>query len=71
MLCTILQIIIAIDNTFLTSYFQKPLDLGVDISMHSLTKFMNGHSDVIMGALVMNSEKLYEELSLVQRRKCR
>nr|QQY02484.1 cystathionine gamma-lyase [Cryptocotyle lingua] len=46
------DIIVAVDNTFMSSYFQRPLDHGADISWHSLTKYMNGHSDVVMGALV-------------------
>ncbi|KER28652.1 hypothetical protein T265_04600 [Opisthorchis viverrini] len=46
------DIIVAVDNTFMTPYFQRPLDFGADISWHSLTKYMNGHSDVVMGAVV-------------------
>lgn len=46
--------------------FQKPLNLGADMSMYSLTKYMNGHADVIMGAVVLNDEKLYEELKFMQ-----
>lgn len=65
-LCLLFQIIIVVDNTFLTAYFQKPLDLGADISMYSLTKYINGHSDVIMGAAVTNSAKIYDELVDIQ-----
>lgn len=57
------DILVAVDNTVLTSYFQRPLSLGADIVMYSLTKYMNGHNDVLMGALVMNDEKLHGELS--------
>lgn len=54
--------ILVVDNTFLTSYFQRPLELGADLVMYSLTKYINGHTDVSMGALIMNDEKLYENL---------
>lgn len=52
-------VLTAIDNTFLSPIFQNPLDLGVDIVMHSMTKYLNGHSDVIMGAVMTNREDLY------------
>ncbi|XP_058812407.1 cystathionine gamma-lyase-like [Topomyia yanbarensis] len=58
--------VVVVDNTFLTSFFQRPLDLGADIVMYSLTKYMNGHSDVLMGAAVMNDEALYEKLKFLQ-----
>jgi cystathionine gamma-lyase len=60
------SIIVAVDNTFASPYLQNPLDLGADIVMHSVTKYLGGHSDVIMGALVMNDEKLYQELAFIQ-----
>lgn len=60
------EIIVAHDNSFLTPYFQRPLELGVDISMSSLTKFTNGHHDTIMGALTMNRKDLYEKLYHLQ-----
>lgn len=60
------EIMIAVDNTVLTSYFQRPLNFGADIVMYSVTKYMNGHNDVLMGALVMNNEKLYEQLRFNQ-----
>lgn len=56
------KLIVAVDNTFASPYLQNPLDLGADIVMHSVTKYLSGHSDVVMGALVMNDEKLYHEL---------
>jgi cystathionine gamma-lyase len=56
----------AIDNTFVSPYFQQPLNMGVDIVMHSLTKYINGHSDVVMGALMCNDQKLYEKLKYLQ-----
>lgn len=60
------NILAAVDNTFATPYLQNPLDLGADIVMHSVTKYLGGHSDVIMGALVMNEEKLFQDLSFIQ-----
>ncbi|KAI8117896.1 hypothetical protein FF38_02166 [Lucilia cuprina] len=60
------DIIFAVDNTFLTSYFQRPLELGADMVCYSLTKYMNGHTDVVMGAVTMNSEELYERLKFLQ-----
>jgi len=58
--------IIVVDNTFASSYFQKPLLLGADIVVQSLTKYMNGHSDVVMGAVMLNDERLYERLKFLQ-----
>jgi cystathionine gamma-lyase len=60
------NVMVAVDNTFASPYLQNPLDLGADIVMHSVTKYLAGHSDVIMGALVMNDEKLYQELAFIQ-----
>ena len=60
------NIILAVDNTFSSPYFQKPLDLGADISMHSTTKYLGGHSDVIGGALITNNDSLYEKLKFYQ-----
>ena len=59
------NILVAVDNTFASPYLQNPLDLGADIVMHSVTKYLSGHSDVIMGALVMNDEKLYQDLAFI------
>ncbi|MBS1555502.1 MAG: cystathionine gamma-synthase [Bacteroidetes bacterium] len=56
---------VAVDNTFASPYLQNPLDLGADIVMHSVTKYLGGHSDVIMGALVVNDEQLYKDLAFV------
>ena len=58
--------IIAVDNTFASPYLQRPLDLGADIVMHSATKYLAGHSDVIMGTLVVNDDNLYQKLSFIQ-----
>ncbi|KYM93828.1 PREDICTED: putative cystathionine gamma-lyase 2 [Cyphomyrmex costatus] len=60
------DIILVVDNTFLTCYFQKPLDLGADIVMYSLTKYMNGHSDVIMGAAITCRDDLAQKLQFNQ-----
>lgn len=60
------NILLAVDNTFATPYLQRPLDLGADIVMHSATKYLGGHSDVVMGALVVKDEKLAEKLYFIQ-----
>jgi cystathionine beta-lyase len=57
---------VAVDNTFATPYLQKPLDLGADLVMHSVTKYLGGHSDVIMGALVLNDDDWAKELEFIQ-----
>lgn len=59
-------IISVVDNTFMSSYFQKPLTLGADIVMHSLTKYMNGHSDVVMGSIATNDEEIYQRMKYLQ-----
>ncbi len=60
------KLIFIVDNTFATPYLQTPLDLGADIVMHSLTKYMSGHSDVVMGAIVCKDENLAEKLYFIQ-----
>ena len=60
------NILLAVDNTFATPYLQRPLDLGADIVMHSVTKYLGGHSDVVMGALVVKDEKLSNEMYRIQ-----
>jgi cystathionine gamma-lyase len=60
------SIIIVVDNTFLSPYVSNPLTLGADIVFHSVTKYINGHSDVVMGALVTNSDYLYQTLKFLQ-----
>ena len=59
------KIQIAVDNTFASPYLQNPLDLGADVVMHSVTKYLGGHSDVIMGALIVNDEQLYKDLAFI------
>ena len=60
------DILVAVDNTFATPYIQKPLDLGADIVMHSATKYLGGHSDVIAGALIAKDAELGEKLDFIQ-----
>jgi len=60
------DLLVVVDNTFATPYLQKPLKLGADIVLHSTTKYLNGHADVIGGALIVNSESIYQELKFYQ-----
>jgi cystathionine beta-lyase/cystathionine gamma-synthase len=59
--------LVVVDNTFLSPYFQKPLVLGADIVVHSTTKYINGHSDIIGGAIILNDTKLYDKIHLIQK----
>jgi len=59
------NVMLAVDNTFASPYLQNPLLLGADIVMHSVTKYLGGHSDVVMGALVCNDDKIYEQLAFI------
>ncbi len=58
--------IFIVDNTFATPYAQRPLELGADIVIHSLTKYLNGHSDVVAGAIILNDKKFYDKLWFLQ-----
>ena len=60
------NVLLAVDNTFATPYLQRPLDLGADIVMHSATKYLGGHSDVVMGALMLRDKELAEKLYFIQ-----
>ncbi|MCG8307122.1 MAG: PLP-dependent aspartate aminotransferase family protein [Cytophagales bacterium] len=60
------ETLVAVDNTFATPFLQRPLDLGADIVMHSATKYLGGHSDLIMGAVVVNDDTLYQKLKFIQ-----
>lgn len=60
------SLLLAVDNTFATPYLQRPLDLGADIVMHSATKYLGGHSDVVMGALVVKDKDLADRLYFIQ-----
>ncbi len=58
--------ILVVDNTFMSPYFQRPLDLGADVVMHSVTKYIGGHSDTVMGALCCNDETLFKRIKYLQ-----
>ena len=60
------KILLAVDNTFATPYLQQPLDLGADIVMHSVTKYLGGHSDLVMGGLVVKDKELADRLYFIQ-----
>ena len=60
------QLLLAVDNTFASPYIQQPLNLGADIVMHSATKYLAGHSDVILGAIIVNSDDLHQRLAFIQ-----
>ncbi|KYG74554.1 cystathionine beta-lyase [Roseivirga ehrenbergii] len=61
------KVMLGVDNTFATPYLQNPLDLGADIVMHSATKYLSGHSDVVMGALATNNDQLAYDLAFIQK----
>ncbi len=61
------KLLLCVDNTFASPYLQNPLDLGADIVMHSATKYLGGHSDVIQGCLIMNDETLRDQLYFIQK----
>lgn len=65
-ICKSKNLILIVDNTFLTPYFQKPLLLGADIVVHSGTKFLGGHNDVLAGFIVSNNENILEKLKIIQ-----
>lgn len=60
------ELLLAVDNTFASPYLQRPLDLGADIVMHSATKYLGGHSDVVVGALVVKDKELADKLYFIQ-----
>ena len=60
------NVLLAVDNTFATAYLQQPIDLGADIVMHSATKYLGGHSDVVMGSLVVKDKDLADQLYFIQ-----
>lgn len=70
-ICTIAHqinrdIMVVVDNTFMSPYFQNPLSLGADIVVHSVTKYINGHSDCVMGVAIMNDQTIYQNLKFLQ-----
>jgi cystathionine beta-lyase/cystathionine gamma-synthase len=66
-LCRAKKLISVVDNTFATPYLQNPLDFGIDIVLHSATKYLNGHSDMLGGLVVLNSRPLTERLRFIQK----
>ncbi|WP_046754870.1 cystathionine gamma-synthase [Kordia jejudonensis] len=60
-------LMLAVDNTFATPYLQRPLDLGADIVMHSATKYIGGHSDIVLGALVVKDKEIADKLYFIQK----
>jgi len=65
-ICRRHRILSVCDNTFATPFFQRPLDLGIDVVAHSMTKYLNGHSDVVAGALVTSRDDVHEKLAFLQ-----
>ncbi|MCK9212354.1 MAG: cystathionine gamma-synthase [Ignavibacteriaceae bacterium] len=65
-LCKEKNLISVVDNTFMSPYFQRPIEFGIDIVLHSTTKYLNGHSDIIGGIVVTGDEKIYERLRYIQ-----
>ncbi len=65
-LCKEKNLISVVDNTFMSPYFQRPIELGIDIVLHSTTKYLNGHSDIIGGIVVTGDEKIHERLRYIQ-----
>ncbi len=64
--CKRRKLLLAVDNTFMTPFLQRPLELGADIVVHSTTKYLNGHSDVVGGAIIVNDDGLRERLAFLQ-----
>jgi len=60
------DITVVVDNTFLSPYYQRPLALGADVVLHSCTKYLNGHTDVVMGAVITSNDKVHEQLRFLQ-----
>ncbi|HYV92277.1 MAG TPA: cystathionine gamma-synthase [Chitinophagales bacterium] len=60
------DVLVCVDNTFATPYLQNPLDLAADLVVHSVTKYISGHSDVVMGAIITNQEGIFEQLKFLQ-----
>lgn len=58
--------ILVVDNTFMSPYFQRPLDLGADVVIHSVTKYINGHSDVVMGVVALSDDQLFAQMKYLQ-----
>lgn len=65
-ICKKNKILLLVDNSFLTCYFQRPLELGADLVLYSLTKYMNGHSDIVMGAIITSNDEVHTKLRFLQ-----
>ncbi len=65
-LCRERNLVLVVDNTFMSPYFQRPLKLGADVVLHSTTKYLGGHSDSLGGALVTDDKEIYEKLAFIQ-----
>lgn len=65
-ICKSKDMILVVDNSFLTPYLQRPLEFGADLVVYSLTKYMNGHSDVVMGAVITSNDDLHSRLRFLQ-----
>lgn len=65
-ICKKKKVLLAVDNTFLSPYFQRPIDLGADIVVHSTTKYIAGHSDIVGGAVVTSHQEAYEKIKFYQ-----
>lgn len=65
-LCKTRNLVLSVDNTFMTPYFQNPLELGADVVVHSATKYLSGHSDLLGGILIFNSDELYDRFKFIQ-----
>ena len=63
-------ILLGVDNTFASPYLQNPMDLGADLVVHSVTKYLGGHSDIVMGALMLNDDTLAERLCFAKLMRC-
>lgn len=60
------KVLLLVDNTFLTPFLQRPLELGADLVLYSVTKYLNGHSDVVMGSIATSDDELHEKLRFLQ-----
>ncbi|ULU05110.1 hypothetical protein L3Y34_017674 [Caenorhabditis briggsae] len=60
------EIVVVVDNTFMSPYFQRPISLGADVVVHSITKYINGHSDVVMGAVITDNDEFQQHLFFMQ-----
>lgn len=64
------KVLLLVDNTFLTPFLQRPLELGADLVLYSVTKYLNGHSDVVMGSIATSNDEVHQKLRFLQNCKC-